>query len=57
MKNGQKLEYIGKGFVGFHKDYKTMTFVKQEGNEVWVNYHNPTSCFNMVVSPHEVKPV
>lgn len=31
MKTGQKLEYIGKGFIGFNPEITEMEFISQEG--------------------------
>ena len=32
MKPGQKLEYIGKGFLGFNPDYTEMRFGTEDGD-------------------------
>ena len=41
MKRGQKLQYIGKGFIGFHPHFTEMTFIHKEGEMIrsgWCAY-------------------
>ena len=43
MKKGQKLQYIGKGFIGFHPHFTEMEFISNDGlNDYWVNYKGGT---------------
>ncbi|NRA92182.1 MAG: hypothetical protein HRU26_05760 [Psychroserpens sp.] len=56
MKKGQKLQYIGKGFIGFHPHFTEMEFISNEGlNDCWVNYKGGTLQGKMLVRKSEVK--
>lgn len=57
MKKGQKLQYIGKGFIGFHPHFTEMEFISKEGlNDYWVNYKgSPQIKGKMLVRKSEVK--
>ena len=56
MKEGQKLQYIGKGFIGFHPAYTEMEFISNEGNDsYWVFYRGGCIRGKMIVYKHEVK--
>ena len=56
MKAGQKLEYIGKGFIGFHPHHREMLFLEKEGeNDYWVDYKGGTINGKMLVRKSEVK--
>ena len=58
MKTGTKLEYIGKGFIGFHPHYKEMEFISQEGlNDYWVYYKGGSIKDKMLVRKSEVKTI
>lgn len=51
MKNGDKVEYIGKGFLGFDKSDTQMSVVKVEKHDVWVLYKGR----EMLVRDYEVR--
>lgn len=56
MKKGQKLQYIGKGFIGFHPHFTEMEFISNEGlNDYWVDYKGGTLQGKMLVRKSEVK--
>lgn len=58
MKQGQKLQYIGKGFWGFIPNQTTMTFVMNDivsENDIWVDYFNGGETYRMMVRKSEVK--
>jgi len=39
MEKGQKLKYVGKGFIGFHPSYTEMTFIEKDGDhDIWVSH-------------------
>ena len=55
MKKGQKLQYIGKGFIGFHPHFKEMEFISKEGvNDYLVHYSGNTFQGKMLVRKSEV---
>lgn len=54
-KAGDKMEYIGKGFLGFDPNDRTMTYMGRHENsqhDIWVEYKGAP----LVVMEHEVKP-
>jgi len=56
MKKGQKLQYIGKGFLGFNPEQTTMYFsanVISSINDIWVSYNG----LGMIVRKSEVKEI
>jgi len=58
MKQGQKLQYIGKGFWGFNSEHTTMTFAMNcivSKNDIWVDYFNGEETYRMMVRKSEVK--
>ena len=55
MTKGQKLEYIGKGFLGFHPHYTEMEFISEDNNDYWVYYSGGTIQEKMLVRKSEVK--
>ena len=58
MKRGQKLQYIGKGFIGFHPHFTEMTFIHKEGeNDYYVYYYGGTIKGKMLVRKSEVKEI
>jgi len=56
MKKGQILNYIGKGFIGFHPHFTEMIFISEEGNfDYLVYYSGGTIQGEMLVSKTEVE--
>lgn len=58
MKAGQKLQYIGKGFIGFNPEYTEMEFAMNDivsDFDIWVNYFNGGNTYRMMVRKSEVK--
>lgn len=58
MKQGQKLQYIGKGFLGFNPEHTTMTFAMNDTvskNDIWVDYFNGGETYRILVRKSEVK--
>jgi len=53
FKKNQKVEYVGKGFLGFYKQEKTMTVLVVKNHDVIVEYKGR----NMLVFTHEIKPL
>ena len=55
MNNGQKLQYIGKGFLGYNPIYTEMSFISNEGaNDLWVWYFGGDFKGKMLVRKSEV---
>ena len=57
MKNGQKVQYIGKGFIGFNPIYTEMIFLSKDGFDYWVYYFDGTKNIKMLVRSSEVKSI
>ena len=58
MEQGQKLQYIGKGFLGFNSEHTTMTFAMNDivsENDIWVDYFNGGETYRVMVRKSEVK--
>jgi len=55
MKNKQKLQYIGKGFIGFNPIYKEMIFISKKNCYYLVYYFDGTKNIKMLVRSSEVK--
>ena len=50
MKNGDTVNYRGKGFLNFDKKITSMKVLKVESNDVWVEYKGT----KMMVRKHEI---
>ena len=57
MRQGQKLQYIGKGFLGFNPEHTAMVFSMNDivsKNHIWVNYFNGFGTYRIIVRKTEV---
>tara|TARA_R100001244_G_scaffold103586_1_gene76981 strand:- start:243 stop:431 length:189 start_codon:yes stop_codon:yes gene_type:complete len=59
MEKGQKLKYIGTGFIGFHPSYTDMEFIKNDGDhDLWVSYQSDMGRIpKMLVRTYEVEEI
>ena len=57
MKNGQKAQYVGKGFIGFNPIYTEMIFISKENFDYLVYYFDGTKNIKMLVRSSEVNAV
>ena len=57
MKKGQKLQYIGKGFLGFHPHFTEMIFLSRKGFDLEVYYNGDSIKGKMLVRESEVKEI
>ena len=57
LTEGDKLKYIGKGFIGFHPQFLEMEFIEKDGNfDYWVMYKGGSVKGKMLVRNTEVEP-
>ncbi len=56
MKKGQKLQYIGKGFLNYNPEQPIMYFATKDlvsENDIWVDYNG----YRLMVRKSEVKEI
>ena len=57
MKKGTKLQYIGKGFLGFDPNYTEVAFICKRGFDLEVKYKSPKCNGKLLVRESEVKEI
>ena len=56
---GQELKYIGKGFLGFNPEHKTMKYATTDinPNDLWVDYFNGVETLRLLVRRSDIESI